>query len=327
MAKRKSRQSPNPQAALEQLLATNPHDCSVQVCLASLNRGEDEPEFHRLRITDEVASEFRDITDKVLTRRRNSVNAGDHALRPYEAGAKLDPHEIEHVDLTQQQSVAGQIGSLASVVALPHFDGDDDILSSLRFYTIVLDPGRGNAPIFCFRLSNPKMELGRSRWFGIFLSGNEYDRFDSHMLLFDRHIDCICQGEVLFIFNKNNFQKIFRFFEAVREAARETLAIIQKSIPIHNFSDFEEACEGHLLMLAKLKNIADKPYLSQITMADIKKVIKEMDLSVETKKRGGKERLVFDPTDRWGILRLLDDDYLNSMMTGEKYEVNSKRPI
>ena len=35
--------------------------------------------------------------------------------------------------------------------------------------------------------------------------------------------------------------------------------------------------------------------------------------------------LLFDPSDKWALLRLLDDDYLKSIMTGENYEVTGKR--
>ena len=113
----------------------------------------------------------------------------------------------------------------------------------------------------------------------------------------------------------------------VRKAAKETLAVIRKAIPIENFDEFEEACEGHLQKLAKLNNIASKPYLKAVTMADIKKVIKKFSLPVTTVKKNGKEMLRFDPKDRWSLLRLLDDDYLGSVMTGQNYEVTGKRVV
>lgn len=65
--------------------------------------------------------------------------------------------------------------------------------------------------------------------------------------------------------------------------------------------------------MAKLRNIARKPYLDRITMADIKRVIKHFDLPVKVKREHGKEYLVYDTADRWAILRLLDDDYLESV--------------
>jgi hypothetical protein len=47
---------------------------------------------------------------------------------------------------------------------------------------------------------------------------------------------------------------------------------------------------------------------------------------LKTVKKNGKEMLVFDPKDKWALLRLLDDDYLDSVLTGQKYEVTGKRP-
>ena len=43
----------------------------------------------------------------------------------------------------------------------------------------------------------------------------------------------------------------------------------------------------------------------------------------------GQEKLLFEanPNKRWLILKLLDDDYLGSIMTNEKYEVNSKSRV
>jgi hypothetical protein len=64
-------------------------------------------------------------------------------------------------------------------------------------------------------------------------------------------------------------------------------------------------------------------------MADIKRTIAEFSLDVQIVRDGRKEELLFesDPKKRWLILKLLDDDYLGSIMTQEKYEVNSKSAL
>jgi hypothetical protein len=49
-------------------------------------------------------------------------------------------------------------------------------------------------------------------------------------------------------------------------------------------------------------------------------------LGIKTQKVDGQEMLVFDPKDRWAILKLLDDDYLESALTEQQYEVTGKRP-
>ncbi len=50
-------------------------------------------------------------------------------------------------------------------------------------------------------------------------------------------------------------------------------------------------------------------------------------MPIKTVKQGGVEKLVFDPSDKWAILKLLDEDYLNSIMTGNKYEATGKRSM
>jgi hypothetical protein len=62
-------------------------------------------------------------------------------------------------------------------------------------------------------------------------------------------------------------------------------------------------------------------------MKQMKKVIKEFKLPLETKKVEGEEMLVFDGSDKWVILHLLDDYYLGSPMTGLKYGAPSKREL
>jgi hypothetical protein len=49
-------------------------------------------------------------------------------------------------------------------------------------------------------------------------------------------------------------------------------------------------------------------------------------LGIKIAEKNGKESLVFDPKNKWALLRLLDDDYLGSRLTGQKYEVTGKRP-
>jgi hypothetical protein len=56
--------------------------------------------------------------------------------------------------------------------------------------------------------------------------------------------------------------------------------------------------------------------------------IRENELPIVSVMEDGVEKLVFDPepSRRWILLKLLDDDYLTSVMTELKYEVNSKIP-
>jgi len=103
--------------------------------------------------------------------------------------------------------------------------------------------------------------------------------------------------------------------------------MIGERVPIAGFPEFAESCESHLTKLAKLNNIAAKPYLATVTMKDLKRTIKKFNLGVKVVRENGVEKLQYDAADRWVILKLLDDDYLGSVMTKLQYEVNSKRQV
>ncbi|MDQ3815238.1 MAG: DUF4868 domain-containing protein, partial [Armatimonadota bacterium] len=217
-----------------------------------------------------------------------------------------------------------QIASLWPLDSLDICDLSAGFVSGLRFYVIVVE-GDGGEPLYCFRSYNKQKELSRSRHFAVLLSAGHFNRVREPLLLFDQDIDCISQGRHMYVFKKSNFQKIFRFFEMMLATAEETLKVIKAKIPITNFDEFHQACQGHLQMMAKLKNIAGKDYLNRITMADLQKVITKCKLKVQVENRGGKDMLVFDAANKWELLRLLDDDYLESLMTGQSYEVTGKR--
>jgi len=130
----------------------------------------------------------------------------------------------------------------------------------------------------------------------------------------------------MFILQKENFQRIFHFLEEVEKVAKQTLAQIKLNLPIANFDQFAEACKRNPNKLRKLKNIAKQPYLDRVTMDDIKKVIQMHNLKIPIiTTRGGKEMIVYEQSEPWEILKLLDDDYLRSVMTSQNYEVTGKR--
>lgn len=312
--------------ALTEIVSLDLGACEVQICMAGVKKEDDVPEFQHVTISKDVAAEFMKIVSRVFVKRNNDLEQGTLVLHDYDPGTKLDTHEVELLDLSKHQSIKTQIASLSDLEGLETFSGNDEFVSVLRFYVVVLRPKTGE-PIYCFRAYTPKRELERSPLFAVVFKQGQYDHFTDRVFLFDQHIDCVCRGNNLFIFKKDNFQKIFQFYELLLKTAKETLKIIRERIPIDNFDAFEQACEGHLQKVAKLKNIALKPYLAQLSMADLKKVIKKYNLSIQTVGNGKKEKIHFDASDKWAILRLLDDDYLESVMTGNSYEANSKRPL
>jgi hypothetical protein len=314
----------NPPKALAEILDVNLSECEITVCLASVGKRGDFPEFQKIQLSDDLSDEFRGVAAQTLSRLRTDLTAQELVLQSYDPSASLEPHEVEYFELSNDGSVKQQIDSLESLATLNVFAVEAEFVQGLRFYVIVAEPKKGK-PIYFFRSYTPKKELQRSSLFGAVLKKGHFDKVSEPLFLFDHFIDCINGGEYMFIFSKDKFQKIFQFFERLLATAQITLDDIKLQVPISNFDEFERSCQGHVQKLAKLNSISQKPYFKSLSMRQMKKVIKEFNLGIKTTKINGEEALVFDTSDKWGILHLLDDYYLGSPMTGLKYGANSKR--
>jgi hypothetical protein len=316
----------DPEAAFDDILALDLSECDVTVCLASYMKDDIVPGFQRLHLSNELANEFRSIAIYLLDQARRNKNNGNLVLRTYAVESKPDSHEIEHLDLSAYDTILEQIDPLGSLAEIELFGEDEKFIANLRFYVITVQPSEGD-PIHFYRTYTPKRMLGRSRMFAVWFRQGQYDKVTQPVFLFDHYIDCMSRGNTMFVFKKDNFQDIFRFFEMVRKVAKETLDNIRRRVPIQNFDEFAHDCEGHLVKLVKLKNIAAKPYWNRINIHNMKKVIQKNNLPVKIVETGGKEMLLYDPAEKWVLLKLLDDDYLWSLMTEQSYEVNAKREL
>jgi len=299
--------------ALRLLLSGNP---AVNVLVAS------EPGqatiLQRLNLRQDLASEFRSAAQA-------AEPGANVVLRPYDPGYTPEWNELAYIYIQGNEAVASMVEQISEVQEAEIFHERDEIVDHLRFYAIVLSPDADRHAVF-FRTYSPKKELTRRAGFAALLSRGHYDKVDTKIFLFDRQVDCFSWGGYLFIYSVPAFHRIFDYFAELRAKAAETVTAILERIPISNADAFRAAGVGQMQMMSKLAQIASKPYLSRVTMQDIRRTIDAFHLDVQIVNETGQEKLLFEanPNKRWLILKLLDDDYLGSIMTNEKYEVNSK---
>ncbi|HLJ33975.1 MAG TPA: Kiwa anti-phage protein KwaB-like domain-containing protein [Ktedonobacteraceae bacterium] len=310
----------------DEILALDIHTCALTVCLASSPKNEILPLFERLQLSEGLTEVFRDVVLATLEQCKKELHNGNLALHTYATDSKPDAHEVEYLDLSGYATVLEQLDPLSSLADIDVFEEDEKFIAGLRFYVMTVQPDEGE-PVYFFRAYSPKKLLSRSSMFAIWHNSGGYDKVTVPVFLFDHHIDCISVGKHMFVFKKDHFQEMFHFFEILRKLARETLDIIRHRGFIENFDEFAHDCEAHLPKLAKLRNIAMKPYFNRLTIDDIKKVIEKNHLSVRTVIVHNKEMLLYDPADKWVLLKLLDDNYLWSLMTDMAYEVSGKREL
>ncbi len=307
------------QSALEFIEGDN-H--AVSIALAQYGSDDDGPRFRRLNISDQVANELRLLAQRAVRPIANQQQRGNLLVREFDHEYNSAPHEIEYIDTTDNPVV-----DLVDVPTPAHIpligDGDVDVfVDSVRFNVLILSAGPNR--IVLFRRYGPNKELSRSNKLITLLLGDRLESVGEPTFQFDPNFDMLLYRDHLFIRNRTNFEYILRYYDQLEATAQESLEAIGETVPIANFDEFSQSCLGHLQKLKKLRNIARKPYLAQITVDNIRDTIENYHLDVELNENG---ELVFDPADRWGILQLLDDAYLGSEMTGLRYETNSKREL
>jgi Kiwa protein KwaB-like len=277
--------------------------------------------FQRLRVVKALAEEFRGIARAGL----DDVSASETVVREYSAGYKPDSHEILYLRLADEVEVGRVVDDMRRVDQAELFKEDDRVIAGLRMYGVVIQSSAKEHAVF-LRGYGPKKELSRSGVLGIVHGRGFYNKLTENVFLFDDRIDCFAWQGYLFILRVASFQRMFRYFEQLRTRAEAALDELTLRVPVANVEEFKTACLGQVQMMAKVTQIVGKPYLGSLTMVDIKRTIETFGLDVEIRLEGGVERLVFDngPEKRWLLLKLLDDDYLGSVMTEQKYEVNSK---
>jgi hypothetical protein len=77
----------------------------------------------------------------------------------------------------------------------------------------------------------------------------------------------------------------------------------------------------------KIASVRRRRTLEEHSAKEIRKAAQRFEFDVRTEGRGDQMRIVVpgDKKELKRLLRLLDDDLLESDLTGQKYEVNSKR--
>lgn len=145
---------------------------------------------------------------------------------------------------------------------------------------------------------------------------------DQRVLRFDDKFDMALDIQYCYVVNEKAFDDLFidRSEWQARVPAQVDL-LLERGVPITNSKEFVAACQSNLNMMKKLKRVAESDYLELITPAKLRRLVHEYNLSPTLL---GKDSLVFDPAERWQILKVLDDDYLRSGLTERRYETNSK---
>jgi len=311
----------------DELLQLDLSNYQVTVCLASYKKNQNIPTFQQIQMKRSLSETFRSIVAYTLEQLRNE---SDLRLYAYRFDSNPTADTIEYLDLSQPpyDLISTQIKELAQpIVGMPHFRQDPAFLRYVRYYAIVLQPRvEGAAGPFCFfRQYWPRRKLARRGLLAaVSVERGYYDRVEPvDIFLFDEMIDAICWKQTLLVLQKEAMHQMFRFFEALIETVDESTQRLTQHFPITGIQELAKACRRDPRKAARLRGIMQKSYLPRVTMDRLITFIEERKLGIRLENGA----IVYEQKSLWQLLRLLNDDFLMSQLTGEYYEVNGKQEL
>jgi hypothetical protein len=244
-------------------------------------------------------------------------------VQRFQPGYRPEAGEALVIDLQEFPSLREVVETVLSVEDLEGFHGEAEFVERFRAFATVLSHG-GERGAF-FRKTSPRKELARSGWVALILTDRGFNDIHDRLFLFDQQVDFIAWRGRLYVITVSALNALVPAFEVVVERIQATL---RQVVPlVANAEEFSAAALSQPQMRSKLMQIASRPYIGRLSIEDLQAHVRRRNLAIAFQRGAdGRERLVFDPgrETRWLILKLLDDDYLDSRMTDQRYEVNSK---
>lgn len=309
-----------PREALDELAAFVASGPRLEVATVAEAANGSAPDSRVLNLANDAEAFFREVVERV-------VEHSDQrwALKALDPIYKAESDVVEWSSAANVPAIQLALSRHANLGPLQPFDpSDDGYKRRLRYWTCILTNDGTKA--YFFRAFSRTAELKRKTGAALVLRNGTFTKVEDHVFLFDEAIDCMVFNGVLFVVRKREYRRLFDQLDAVRLQARQAAAALHSRVPIANFDAFADACASQAGMADKLLAVQRRPYFRRLTYTMLKPVIDEFTLDIDVNEINGRPHLVFrtEPDRRWGILRLVDDDYLKSAMTDEMYEANSK---
>lgn len=196
---------------------------------------------------------------------------------------------------------------------------------SLWTIAIVMDDGENK--ILAFQkirnktfLENDKMKL---------IVGENIKKFNEPLLPLENKIDCICSLEednpIMFIFHNYYFEQIFGFEEKFRREIKEKLDKFEsrtdKSVKLDVKKLFSKV-ENNQRSLKKLYMILNNENFNYLTEENIRKIEEKIE-NIKFNRSNGELHLdEFEDVKK--ILNLLNDDYLEGILSQKPFKTSNK---
>lgn len=265
---------------------------------------------------------FKDIVEKSKNYNQQILFDG-YSLIPLSTGKELRQFEIAYMILTDHPFIKGIVDKFRAT-SIPDINFNNKNFIKGIFAHIVSFRFGDDEPILYIRKHIQGHNIKKkSHLLNVIQTLNGQSSIVKDPFCFmDNEIDCIVQGDHLFIINQDHFQDLFDYHHEIDNDAKIALSKLQNKNFISNFDEFAQSIGNSLQKKRQLCSILHEGIIDCITIADIINVQTQVDNAgkqhnIKIVKDNGIDKLKFIPGRRNNILTLLHNDYIKKLLTNE----------
>ena len=269
---------------------------------------------HHLALDDRAADGLREQCH--ISRDRIS----EAAPVPYTATTELDTGEFFVIDDDETLAELGEFRSLADNLGAMAQISPSELDLTIKLYAVVL--GDDSDRILFVRRTNPRLPHKAGRFSAI--AQERLTRIEEPVFTFSPSFDFVLGPNWAAVLDQRSFEILFREIGLVKQRVSTWIKGITDHLPMSTSSidSLREVALRDSRTWRRLRAIERRGHLADVTLDQVGAYAGEVGLDSATVVVNGE--LVFDPSERFGFLHLLNEDLYMGPLTGEGFESQRK---
>ena len=271
-------------------------------------------EAHHLALEDRAANGLREQCH--ISRDRIS----EAAPAPYTATTELDMGEFFVIDDDETLAELGAFRSLADNLGAMAQIRPAELDLTIKLYAVAL--GDDSDRILFVRRTNPRLPHKAGGFFAI--AQERLTRIEEPVFAFSAAFDFVLGPNWAVVLDQRSFEFLFREIGLVEQRVSTWIKGITDHLPMSALSidSLREVALRDSRTWRRLRDIERRGHLAYVTLDQVGAYAGEVGLDSAKVVVNGE--LVFDPSERFGFLHLLNEDLYNGPLTGEAFESQRK---
>lgn len=238
----------------------------------------------------------------------------------YTATAELDSSQFFVIDDAETLEELGAFRTLAEdLAAMPQIaPGELDL--SIKLYAVAV--GDGDDRILFVRRTDPRLTHKAGRFLAI--GEQQLTRVDGPVFTFSPDFDFMMGPNWAVVLKQRAFEMLFREIGLVEKHVSTWIEGITDHLPMSaaSIDSLREVALGDSRTWRRLRDIERRGHLADVSLDQVASYAGQVGLEADSVVVDGE--LVFDPSQRFGFLHLLNEDLYTGPLTGEAFESQRK---